>query len=109
MLPPALLSYSVSASSRQARTISSSSPRYLSSSPLALPFLRRYFATAAELPHTTSDPKKYSDTLLLPKTTFPQRAPLAKVQELYGNKTMGELYAWQVSQLYIAWDNELRS
>ena len=98
MIPPALLSYSLSTSARQARTISSSLRRFpSSSSPL---FLRRFLATsAAAQPHITSDPKKYSNTLLLPKTTLPQRAPLAKLQELYGEKTMGGLYAWQVSRL----------
>lgn len=48
------------------------------------------------LPHTASDPKKYSHTLLLPKTTLPQRPPVALLRETYGERTMEGLYAWQV-------------
>ena len=42
------------------------------------------------------DPKAFSKTLLLPKTTFPLWADPAKSEELFRTKTCDELYRWQV-------------
>lgn len=41
--------------------------------------------------------KAYSDTLLLPKTSFPLRTSGAKREEIYRKKTTEDLYKWQVS------------
>ncbi|CDZ97171.1 isoleucyl-trna synthetase [Phaffia rhodozyma] len=46
-------------------------------------------------PHTTTDSKKYASTLILPKTTFPQRPNVKTLRETFGEKTMGGLYRWQ--------------
>lgn len=58
--------------------------------------LRRPLATTSDKPHTTSDDKKYSKTLLLPRTSLPQRSPDAKaLRERFGARTTGGLYRAQ--------------
>jgi hypothetical protein len=62
-------------------------------------FTRRYATSNnVEEPHTTSDPKKYAHTLLFPTTSLPQRPKWESLRKEYGEKTMGELYQWQVSR-----------
>jgi hypothetical protein len=42
------------------------------------------------------DLKKYSDTLLLPRTSLPMRHDAAAVERMFANKTGPHLYQWQV-------------
>lgn len=48
------------------------------------------------LKNATTDPKVYSKTLLLPKTSFPLWVDSAKSESLFKRKTCEELYRWQV-------------
>lgn len=59
----------------------------------------RHFSTShvsQTLKHATTDPKVYSKTLLLPKTSFPLWVDSAKSESLFKRKTCEELYRWQV-------------
>lgn len=50
----------------------------------------------SDRPHKTSDPKAYASTLLLPRTSLPQRAPApTALHETYGARTTHDLYAAQ--------------
>jgi isoleucyl-tRNA synthetase len=68
----------------------------LQSSSYPFPFTR-YYATSA---NTQSDPnKKYSNTLLLPKTDFPVRHKVpVEVERRLRSRTADELYRSQVGQ-----------
>lgn len=48
---------------------------------------------------STKDVKKYSDTLLLPKTTLPMRHDATMVERAFADKTGPQLYQWQVRAL----------
>jgi hypothetical protein len=50
-------------------------------------------------PKASDVTKKYSDTLLLPKTTFPLYGDPEKSEVAFRQKTSDELYRWQVGML----------
>jgi hypothetical protein len=45
--------------------------------------------------------KRYSDTLLLPKTSFPLYGTRETSEEIFNKKTSDELYRWQVSAAHV--------
>lgn len=90
MISRSLLRASISASPSSLRLSTSRVVR--SSLP---PTLCRHLASS-DRPHTTSDDKKYSGTLLLPRTTLPQRAPApAALKDRFGARTTRGLYELQ--------------
>jgi isoleucyl-tRNA synthetase len=59
----------------------------------------RHFSTCRvfqSLKDASADPKAYSKTLLLPKTSFSLWVDSAKSESLFKKKTCEELYRWQV-------------
>ena len=48
---------------------------------------------------SAKDVKKYSDTLLLPKTSLPMRHDATLVESTFADKTGPQLYKWQVCGL----------
>ncbi|KAG2355481.1 tRNA synthetases class I-domain-containing protein [Suillus spraguei] len=75
--------------------------------PVHLQFLKlsksRHFSTchvSQSLKNASTDPKAYSKTLLLPKTTFPLRVDPAKSESSFQSKTCEELYRWQAQNVH---------
>ncbi|KAG1738733.1 tRNA synthetases class I-domain-containing protein [Suillus lakei] len=52
------------------------------------------------LKNASTDPKAYSKTLYLPKTSFPLWADSAKSESLFKRKTCEELYRWQAQNVH---------
>lgn len=52
------------------------------------------------LKNASTDPKAYSKTLLLPKTSFPLWLDSAKSESLFKRKTCEELYRWQAQNVH---------
>jgi isoleucyl-tRNA synthetase len=58
--------------------------------------LSRYLSTNAKKTAEALDNKAFTDTLLLPKTTFPLRPNFKEIEAAYGDLTRETLYRWQV-------------
>ncbi|KAF9559444.1 isoleucyl-tRNA synthetase [Agrocybe pediades] len=57
--------------------------------------LARYYSDKPASSSGNADNKAFSETLLLPKTSFPLRPNLKSVEETYGKLTGESLYRWQ--------------
>ena len=72
---------------------------YVYSTRPAFRFVNRTFSHASCLRvgnASVKNPKKYSDTLLLPQTSLPMRHDAAVVERIFATKTGPQLYRWQV-------------